>query len=382
MLRATLARAERALPPDERFTEYIAAHEPDAVLITPAVWFGSPQTDWVRAARALGVRTAACMFSWDNLTSKGSMREPTDLMMVWNPLQREEAGVHGMPAHRVAITGAQNWDHWFDWTASRTRDELCAEVGLDPSRPIIVYLESSSYMGGEGEFGRAWLRRVRTSADPMVRDANILVRPHPQALRDEWAEVTDVAGVRVWPERGQVPLDGPSREDFYDTLHHADAVVAVNTSAFIEAAILGRPSLTVLLEEIRRAQVNTVHFHHLLEANGGHLIAGRSFDEHLTQLGDALRAGDDGGRGARFVERFVRPMGTDVVAASRWVAEIEELCARPAPAPVAQTADQRRILRAMAPLARAAQRTDRRRLAERAATRTTPTPESAAAGAA
>src|SRR3712207_6916201 len=47
---------------------------------------------------------------------------------------------------------------------------------------------------------------------------------------------------------------------FYDSLHHAAAVVGVNTTAMIEAAIVGRPVLTVLDDAFALTQRGTLHF--------------------------------------------------------------------------------------------------------------------------
>ena len=51
----------------------------------------SEQVDWIKAARACGIRTAACIASWDNLTNKGLLRIEPDLVVVWNEAQRREA---------------------------------------------------------------------------------------------------------------------------------------------------------------------------------------------------------------------------------------------------------------------------------------------------
>ncbi|MEA2150744.1 MAG: hypothetical protein QOD69_2574 [Solirubrobacteraceae bacterium] len=338
-LRRVLDATERALPIRPDVLAVLDDLQPDVVLVTPYVWFAAPQTDWVRAAKRRGIHSVACMFSWDNLTSKGSLREVPELMTVWNAAQREEAhALHGVPRDRIVLTGAQNWDHWFDWEPTTDRAAFCAEVGLDPSRPFVVWLESSGYVGGEERFLDEWLTHLRARGGERTRDAGVLVRPHPQISAERWgtAELERFGNVAVWPRDGEVPLDGPSRSRFFDTLYHCAAVVGVNTSAFIESAIVGRPCLTLTLaaERFPHGTVNTVHFRHLLDRNGGPLIVASSFQEHLDQLeaavADPARAAEQGNR---FVEQFVRPHGRDVAAAPRVVEAVEALAAAPAPAP-------------------------------------------------
>lgn len=354
-LERALELLERSLPVRGEVERFLVERRADIVLLTPFVWFGAPQTDWLRAARTLGARVGACLFSWDNLTSKGSIRELPDFLSVWNEAQVEEAvTLHGVPRERLVVTGAQNWDHWFSWGPSRSRADFLREVGLPAERPLVLYLGSSGYVGDERAFALEWLRAVRGSSHERLREAGVLVRPHPQAA-SAWAEagLAELGPVAVWPPAGEVPLDAGSRRNFFDSLFHADAVVGVNTSAFIESAILGRPSLTLLLPQFRKGQLGTVHFHHLLPENGGPLVVGRSLAEHAEQLAAALSGDGPGEAVARgFVERFVRPLGLESPAAARLVEAIEAACARPAAAPRPAAAWQRLVRRAMARLVR------------------------------
>ena len=186
-LRRALSAIERAVPIGPAPEKAIDEFRPDVVVVTPYVWFSGPQGDWTRAAHASGVPVVAAVFSWDNLTSKGSTRARPDVMTVWNEAQRQEAALlHGVPADRVVITGAQVWDLWFEWRPSRDRSAFLKEVGLDPDRPLILYLESSGYVGGEGSFAREWLAVLADHDDERLRESAVLVRPHPQADSDDW----------------------------------------------------------------------------------------------------------------------------------------------------------------------------------------------------
>src|SRR4029078_7100060 len=76
------------------------------VLVTPLIDLGSRQADWLRGAKRLGIRTGFPVFSWDNLTNKGLVRDEPDLTLVWNDLQAREAEeLHGISPARIRITG-------------------------------------------------------------------------------------------------------------------------------------------------------------------------------------------------------------------------------------------------------------------------------------
>ena len=119
-----------------------------------------------------------------------------------------------------------------------------------------------------------------------------------------------------------------ARADFFDSLSHSAAVVGINTTAMIEAAIVGKSVLTVLSPEF--AQESTLHFDYLLEENGGFLHVAGSLDEHVVQLGHVLAEDAEGAeRRRRFVESFVRPHGLDRPATPIFADAIEELATLP-----------------------------------------------------
>ena len=112
---------------------------------------------------------------------------------------------------------------------------------------------------------------------------------------------------------------------FYDALYHSAAVVGLNTSAALEAAIVGRPVFTLLAgADAANGQESTLHFHYLLEENGGCVSLSRSFNEHVRQLTASLAGTDAGPRQRAFAKTFVRPAGLDVPASTILASAIEQ----------------------------------------------------------
>jgi hypothetical protein len=152
----------------------------------------------------------------------------------------------------------------------------------------------------------------------------ILVRPHPARTR-EWEEVDLSAeqDIAVW---GRNPVDAEAKDGYFDSLHHSAAVVGLNTSAFIEAAIVGRPVFAPLLPELHENQEGTIHFHYLTTVGGGLLHTARTLETHFTQINEALVAGShESPRSRRFVDAFVRPHGRQVAATPVFVDAVEQI---------------------------------------------------------
>jgi hypothetical protein len=321
-------QVDRLLPADRRFVDYLRTHSPDAVLVSPVVDFGSDQVEYLKAARRLGVPTAVCVASWDNLTSKGLLRGNPDAVFVWNELQRWEAvQYHGLDPRRVVATGAPRFDEWFDRRPRTSAAAFRLRIGLEPTLRHVVYLCSSAFAAGdEVGFVKRWAAAIRTTF-PEPAPLGILVRPHPQNAR-QWsnADLGGIANAVVWPRHGADPVDEDSRADFYDSIAHSAAVVGRNTSAQIEACIIGKPVLTILESGSSSGQVGTLHFHYLRRERGGFLIEASTIDQHLNQLCAVLDGGlEDADCSARFLKSFVRPLGLDCSATLALVENLERL---------------------------------------------------------
>jgi hypothetical protein len=321
---ARLRRIEEAIPPSRRITTFLAEQRPDAVLASPVIEFASSQVEYLKAARALGIRTGICVASWDNLTGKGLLRFVPDRVFVWNDIQRDELeSMHGILPDRVVLTGAQRFDDWFDRRPSTTPEEFKTKVGLRADQPYVLYLCSSQFIApDEVSFVRRWLAALRTK----LPEIGVLIRPHPQNA-SQWAGVDlGDANAAVWPREGQQPDAGDARNGYFDSLAHSAAIVGINTSGLIEAGIVGKAVLTVLDPEFAGTQQGTLHFRYLRWENGGLLHVAENLDEHVAQLGRAVEQGEDDARQVRaFVERFTRPHGLDRNAAELVADGIEEL---------------------------------------------------------
>lgn len=319
-----------AIPRDAKVLEFLKARPCDVMVVTPLVDFGSEQAEFLLAAKALGRRTMLLVHSWDNLTNKGLIRVIPDRVLVWNEAQKNEAiEMHGVPGDRIVVTGAQCYDIWYSMRPKESRDEFCRRVGLDPYRPYILYTGSSPFIGADAEpaLVHEFLNAMRGSILVALQDVQILVRPHPQNAHP-WDEIEDGHGMAIYPRGGALPVEVSARTDYYDSIYHSAAVVGVNTSAMIEASIIGRPVLSILDERFRETQQGTLHFHHLL--NGGHLLVGRDMEDLLEKLDGILGHRLDHRAGTRmFLDAFIRPHGPDDAGTPRVVDAILGLAGQP-----------------------------------------------------
>jgi hypothetical protein len=340
-LRASVAAREARLPLSEIVTRFVDSHAPDAVLVSPLMQKGAPQTVYLRAAHQLGVPCGLCVASWDNMTTSALIHGAPDMVAVWNEVQAEEAvHLHGIARERIAVVGAPLHDRWFETRPATSRTEFCARAGLPDERPYILYVGSSPNIApAEERWIVRWVARIRAAGSEEVATASIVVRPHPHNSLD-----TDLAALRrleglprlaIHPRRTDPLMTAAAHQEYYDAIHHAAAVVGVNTSAMIEAAIVGRGVHVLLARHLRDAQEGRPHFEYLVSAGGGLLRTADTIPEHAGGLARAIRGEDArecGERAERFLGAFVRPHGLARPATPLMVEALESLAGVPASA--------------------------------------------------
>lgn len=307
-----LATLDALIPPRSDVKDLLKRKvKADMVMVTPLFGHGSAQVEYFKAAQALGIRSCLPVASWDNLTSKGVVQCSPDRILVWNEAQRKEGiELQHMPKDRIVVTGAHSYEHWFTWQPSTERDAFFSHVGLDPSRGYVLFLGSSRFIAAdEVPVVMRWAKALRAAANPEVANIGILIRPHPQNY-GAWveADLSEIGNAVVYPRGSANPVSRDAKSVYFDTMYHCRAVVGVNTSAMIEASILGKPVHTVLFEEMEGTQSGTLHFHHLSDESGGLLRVARDLDEHVELLGRSLAdPSEDERRSKAFVDRFVWP---------------------------------------------------------------------------
>jgi hypothetical protein len=289
---------------------YIA---PDVVVASPLIFPDSREVDAIRAAERSGIPTVGVVLSWDNLTSKGMFHALPQHLLVWNESQAVE-GVewHDIPRERIEVLGAPVFDYLFARRGTRQREYVLRDLGIHGR--YVVYGGSSQIglgPGGEVEMVRALADAVRAHDWKGSGPPTIVVRPHPNNPSG-W-DALAAEGVLVRPGT-RFPSSAAAQDDLVHLIEHADAVIGINTSLFIDAAVLGVPTIAPVLEG-ERVSNRLTHFGHLVRAG----ILEQPADVYgAAEALVALRFEGDARAAARkeFVNTFIRPLGLERPAAA------------------------------------------------------------------
>lgn len=254
-------RAEKALencveklllsyPRSAEAEERLRKIQPSVIVVTGAFQFEQPAI--FSAAKKLGIPTLAYIPSWDNITTKNRMVFKYDGYLVWSEQTRSELHQY-YPASKnapVYITGAPQFDIFFQKRFYEARTEFCRTQNLDPDLPIIVYAIGSPNFLQEHHGAIEMANRI---VEGKLGKIQMLVRPHPihdnaalSRVFDRYAPLvrlqrTHNAGKAV-AERTQ---DDKQIREWINTFRHADVLVNLASTVSIDAAIFDCPVVSL-----------------------------------------------------------------------------------------------------------------------------------------
>jgi len=323
-----LKTIEHLTPPQEDVIRHINTIRPDVILVTPVNQrYSSMELEYLKVAVALGIPSLLPIGSWDHITSKGVYHVIPDRFLVWNEKQVKELfRHHGVSPARVRIVGALTMDHWLAPPELSPRDVFCKQYGLRSEDPILLYCCSSSVASKNETWLVAELRKILDeSDDERLRKTQIILRPHPQNF--QVYEKLDVRGITVIP-RGE-PFHGKEegQKIFYDTLYHSVAVVGINTSAMLDAVIMGKPVIALYRDSYVSIQVEMHHFKSLLEEQVVDLV--KTPKETRNAIRNIIEGRDKRKEyRERFIKDYLRPRGLTVFAGESVANEVEDIAKR------------------------------------------------------
>lgn len=311
---SALRHVEHAYPPPEGLVRQLRRIQPDVVFVSPMIYPLSREIDAIRAAHKAGIAAVGLVLSWDNLSSKGSFHVLPDRLLVWNDIQRREAAwYHGVDSEMVEVVGAPTFDYLFSDELRRDRAVVLRDWGLAPNRRYVLYAVSSEIGLGAGREVEIALRLIDGLRAVFGADAPALVvRPHPKNASG-WSEIDD-PDIRVVPPG--FPEARQQRVDLYNGIAHAVAVVGLNTSLFLEAAILGVPCVALRFRAGEAPAVTSsfVHFRYLLD--GRFVEIAEDERDAAAVVHRMATEGDHRVEERRsFVKMFIRPHGIERPAA-------------------------------------------------------------------
>jgi hypothetical protein len=314
----------RYLPKRGTFVELFDKVSPHFVVVS------SPGHFWLDhfmldEARRRGIPSFCILLSWDNLYSRGPLCRRPDYLLLWSAEMRRQAmEVHQFPADRLAVVGSLQFKFYAEPTTEAEVAQMRQRIGLRPGERYLAYVCGARTATYDVEDVGALLRTLRSGPFGSLR---IVVRPHPQGNRREYATLRD-AGVLLDDTLDITPSN--VRPDVFDSsaarhmaalLKTADFVISSwGTTALLEACIFDRPAAQLRwMDTVPHSlpeQVQLVRdFQRYIHMRAFDATGARLYCDHPSELESVLKRlqEDDEGfreRRGRAVERLTcLPLG-------------------------------------------------------------------------
>ncbi len=257
LLDRRLRAAVETVPETAHYRQLFERNRPDVLLCSNQRPTGILPI--VLAARSLGIPTVTCIFSWDNLTSKARIAAPFDHYFVWSDLMGRELREFypEIAPERIHVVGSPQFDPHTDARLLLSREAFFAQLGADPSRPLLCYSSGEPNNSPEDQDHLALLMRSiregRIGGNPQV-----VVRPTPtveghrfDAVRAQYPELIYSRPEWISPVADDwtqmIPL--PSDVALLANLaHHADMNISVASTMTLDFAIHNRPIVNVAFD--------------------------------------------------------------------------------------------------------------------------------------
>ena len=220
---------------------FLRQHNPDLVVITPLVFFKTKALDLARAAIELGIRNVFAVASWDHLSSKGMLNSRRSKSLCRTTPQKRKA-------IELIISNPPHCRHRCPAVRRLVRQEAVNDGGnllcACPSarRPAVLLYVCSSLLEAspqEPAFILRWVRHLRESGHRVFRDCGSLFRAIRNAMRVGTRSMSLDSTMSSVGRPRRCTGGRRSKTNYFDPMYHAPAVVKLNTSAMIEAAIVG-----------------------------------------------------------------------------------------------------------------------------------------------
>ena len=242
--------------PNHAFDGILDRYTPDVVFCPNMIY--AADCALLKAARKRKIITIGMLLSWDNFYSKTFLRVQPDWLMVHTDIIREHAVRFGdYPSEQVYVVGIPQYDRSFRRQGIIPRDEFIRGLGGDPAKKLIVY----AFSGKNGlhlDFDMVEILYEATLRGEITEPVNVLIRPYPKfdlpsATLEDMHTRYGFLGKRAMAHVGKKgeydwEFDETSLDLQTNTLAHADVIITMYSTFFIEGAIFDKPLIAVAFD--------------------------------------------------------------------------------------------------------------------------------------
>jgi len=236
---------------DRSYYQYFREIPPDVVVIPTPRKNNPADISISLAAQIMGIPTVSIVSSWDN-PQKGIFRTYPDRITAWSDVMAEELVKyqHYRPG-KVTITGALQFDPYFNNPPIATREDFCKKLNIDPNKRILLVATAGAFFNDQTFIVDDIISAIE--GHELEHDVQIIVRVHftdksefffayesrTDFILDRSEEWYKILGTFGWT------MTLNNIHHLANLLHHSDLVINMASTITLEAAIYDTPTIVV-----------------------------------------------------------------------------------------------------------------------------------------
>jgi hypothetical protein len=245
----------------------------------------------IYVAEKLKIKTAAFIFSWDNLASKNRMAGNFDYFLVWSELMKNEMlqFYNLVNQDQISIVGTPQFEPFVNPKFGYEKNTLLAKFDLDQNKPIVFFTCNDASSKNDPIYLKLLAEFIVQKK--LIKDINLIVRTSPAEEPLRFKEIADTYSFIVWnyPDwtiKRKNHLEAwtqrvPSLEDLNDLkslLMHCDFNINILSTITLDSFIFNKPVINPVFGNKENGMfddqkfLDYLHLSRLVESEGSLIV--------------------------------------------------------------------------------------------------------------
>ncbi|MCC6721079.1 MAG: hypothetical protein IT243_02680 [Bacteroidia bacterium] len=234
---------------EEHIEEHYQKYNPTLVFCTSHI-HNINSLNWIYGAKRRKFKTAAFIFSWDNLTSQGRIIPKYDFLFTWN---NEAKNIilnyyQNMKIDNIFVTGTPQFDSYFTKDKkSLNRVEFCKLYGLNSEKPIFYYTTGMAHhMPGEPIIIKNILEFLEQF--PIENRPQLLLRIYPKDFTNRFKPLFGINNLFLqdpcWEQEALLPTPN-ANFILRESLKNIDLGINIASTITLELLMYNKPVINI-----------------------------------------------------------------------------------------------------------------------------------------
>jgi hypothetical protein len=257
--RRAFASLQQSMFTPEIYGDLFNKYQPDLIVSATAGW--RLDRYLLREANRRKIPTAMVTVGWDNPSAHGLPGAHVDYASVWSDIHKWELSTgYDWPKENIFVGGFPLYDGYISKKWLIPREEYFRMHGLDPDKRLVAYAATALSISPNLHIVQSMIEMI--ARNQLSVPSQLLIRLHPNHFKpfphyqQECEAITQLASQCadvhvVAPKALAGGLPRYSGEDFPEKtsmLAHCDVLVSIYSTMVLEAALHGKPFVSVCID--------------------------------------------------------------------------------------------------------------------------------------